>query len=495
MMKIWVKEDRQTLVMLAFGFLSFWVLMGMANTEAGLAAIIPVSRTWLLAMLGFLSLSLGIFNWRLNVKLVLYLVILEGAFRKWVLPEESSILYFLKDFFLVAAYLGYLLDARRDKTRLDLWSWRFFLYIALIFFVYCVLELLNPRLTHPGIGFLGFKAYFLYVPLVYLMKDVFKSEDDFTRFFRKFIAFAVPVCFLGAIQFFNPVTHPLNRYVWGEKEIAAFGSTLMPRITGTFSYISGLNSYLTIIFCLVIGFLMSKRNSVFASFLNYLVLVCCCGSVLMTGSRTPVIEIAVVFLFFIFFFGINILQFIRRYLIQFILIGLLVSVATIKFFPVALKAFEYRVARAGIEEPKSRIKDLVRFPVQEMELAGLVGHGIGYTQQGTTQLLEHFNIDATEHEIGIYYEEEPERVMLELGFIGFALFYLFKLAVCLLCFQIFANVTNTELKPFTLGLSGFVTVNFLMPIVFNHVTNVFFWMSAGMVLMFYRFNNSAEAPI
>jgi hypothetical protein len=37
----------------------------------------------------------------------LILVVLEGALRKWVLPQASQFIYFLKDFVLIGAYLRY----------------------------------------------------------------------------------------------------------------------------------------------------------------------------------------------------------------------------------------------------------------------------------------------------------------------------------------------------------------------------------------------------
>ena len=51
-----------------------------------------------------LIVSLSSLNWRRSLKTVLVLVVLEGALRKWVLPQASDLLYFLKDFILINAF-------------------------------------------------------------------------------------------------------------------------------------------------------------------------------------------------------------------------------------------------------------------------------------------------------------------------------------------------------------------------------------------------------
>ncbi|MFM6609252.1 MAG: hypothetical protein ACKPJQ_07400, partial [Dolichospermum sp.] len=46
-------------------------------------------------------------NWRKSLKFALVIVVLEGALRKWVLPQASDMIYFLKDIILLGAYLKF----------------------------------------------------------------------------------------------------------------------------------------------------------------------------------------------------------------------------------------------------------------------------------------------------------------------------------------------------------------------------------------------------
>ena len=48
-------------------------------------------------------------NWRLSVKAIFVIIILEGVLRKWVLPQASDLIYFLKDLVLLGAYLRFFL--------------------------------------------------------------------------------------------------------------------------------------------------------------------------------------------------------------------------------------------------------------------------------------------------------------------------------------------------------------------------------------------------
>src|SRR5689334_10552068 len=56
---------------------------------------------------GIFLIYLATLNWQLSVKVALVLAVIEGALRKWALPQASQLIYFLKDFVLLGAYLSY----------------------------------------------------------------------------------------------------------------------------------------------------------------------------------------------------------------------------------------------------------------------------------------------------------------------------------------------------------------------------------------------------
>src|SRR5215471_17974043 len=58
----------------------------------------------LLAIGALLLIALGLYNWRYGVFAALVLVVVEGAIRKWMLPQYSQIIYFAKEIVLFSAY-------------------------------------------------------------------------------------------------------------------------------------------------------------------------------------------------------------------------------------------------------------------------------------------------------------------------------------------------------------------------------------------------------
>ena len=109
-----------------------------------------------------------------------------------------------------------------------------------------LLEVFNPTLPNLLVGVLGFKAYFLYVPLLFVVPAAFPDDAALVRFLQRYVLIAFPVGLLSVAQFFSPAGSVLNTYAQPTdiSSISTFGSSTFVRATGTFSYISGYTSYL-----------------------------------------------------------------------------------------------------------------------------------------------------------------------------------------------------------------------------------------------------------
>ena len=59
---------------------------------------------------GVVLIMMSYANWRLAVKSALVIALFEGAIRKWVFPAGQELVYFLKDVFLIGAYLKFFLE-------------------------------------------------------------------------------------------------------------------------------------------------------------------------------------------------------------------------------------------------------------------------------------------------------------------------------------------------------------------------------------------------
>ncbi|MCB0212172.1 MAG: hypothetical protein KDJ52_22705, partial [Anaerolineae bacterium] len=86
-------------------------------------------------------------DWQRAIKLALILVVLEGALRKWVLPQASELIYFLKDIVLLGAYISYYHSPiRRQGTPAQKSIFQFWLVLMTL---WCMAEVFNPRLGSP----------------------------------------------------------------------------------------------------------------------------------------------------------------------------------------------------------------------------------------------------------------------------------------------------------------------------------------------------------
>ncbi|HEY9711324.1 MAG TPA: hypothetical protein V6D48_24150, partial [Oculatellaceae cyanobacterium] len=187
----------------------------------------------LIGLLAFLFIfSLSSLNWRRTLKAVFFLLVIEGALRKWVLPQANEIIYFLKDLVLLGAYFNfYCFSGKREK-----FLNQGFIINVLIFFVlvWCVFQLLNPSLGSPVAGLLGLRGYILYIPLIWMVPLLFQSEEELYKFLRMYFLLVIPVGLIGIIQFLSPATSFINAYSNENSVVTAtFGAMSSVRITGT----------------------------------------------------------------------------------------------------------------------------------------------------------------------------------------------------------------------------------------------------------------------
>ena len=84
----------------------------------------------------------------------MFLVIVEGAIRKWLFPGAQDVVYFAKDLLFLGAYAGWL--AARGGRPLPQ---RTTLKVPLLLVaLYGLIEIFNARLPNPLVGIFGFRA-------------------------------------------------------------------------------------------------------------------------------------------------------------------------------------------------------------------------------------------------------------------------------------------------------------------------------------------------
>jgi hypothetical protein len=195
------------------------------------------------------------------VTLLLLLAIVEGAIRKWIAPQLGAYIFFLRDPFLLLTYLV--------ATRHSLWPRR-----DLFFQISLGLAAMGVLITALQFGtgghsdhrvvlaIYGWRAYFLYAPLAFLVGAQFRRED-MVRLFKLLLWLAVPIALLVAAQFFSPIGAPINVGIAEEQELQFKGLGLNAERTrpqGPFASVAAQQQYVSTAFAVLLAFFMSPRG-------------------------------------------------------------------------------------------------------------------------------------------------------------------------------------------------------------------------------------------
>jgi hypothetical protein len=422
-------------------------------------------------------------RWRAGLQAAMVLLIFEGAIRKWLFPGSQDLVYFAKDVVLLGTYLGFV----RERPRLQ--NYRPpplpALYAMLILSILLgLLEIFNPALPNLLVGIFGFKAYFLYTPLLFVVPAAFASDAELYRFLRRYALISIPVGLLAVAQFFSPSSSLLNTYARTNEEnayIVTFGSSTYVRVTATFSFITGYTAYLLVSALLILCLLAAAGWR----FRGQLQLVAALGftalGMLMTGSRGPVLMVALLFPLYWWMavirehggggaFG--------RLLIALTLIGVLLALTGRD----VIDAFVGRAA--GVGDVRGRLTSPLLSPFVILPDAGLLGFGIGATHQTAAALAPSPVPYSWLH--GLITEVESGRVMLEMGGLGFLLIYLFRVHLIFYAFRQ-VMVLRTRFHRAMATASCLVAIAAVPNgVVFDVTSDLCYWFFAGLLLLVVR---------
>ena len=192
---------------------------------------------------------------------LLLLAFLEGVLRKWVMPQVGSYIFFLRDPVLLWLYV--------HAWRHHLWPRRSAaLNVSWVMAGIGALLLLLQAATGGEsdhrwlLGAYGWRAYFLYTPMAFLVGALFR-RDDLLRLARVLLVLAVPVAVLVAAQFAASPGAPINVGIAEEKELQFHGITLnaeRTRPTGPFASVAGQQQYVAASIAMLLAFFVSPRR-------------------------------------------------------------------------------------------------------------------------------------------------------------------------------------------------------------------------------------------
>jgi hypothetical protein len=191
--------------------------------------------------------------------LYFWLLIFEGALRKWVVPGLSNPLLLVRDpIALLALWWGLpLLRQRR---------WQIWLQPLLLFG--SLGGLLAVTVGHGDLftALYGARVFLLQMPLIFLFAAVF-DRRDVIRFAWVLLWLSIPMTVLLAIQSSLPDSHFLNVGPGGFATAAFQGALGRSRPPGTFTFISGVVSFYSLaaasLFMVLYGSKVRQRDRLF----------------------------------------------------------------------------------------------------------------------------------------------------------------------------------------------------------------------------------------
>lgn len=169
---------------------------------------------------------------RIVLFLYIFLLVFEGALRKWVLPSMSTALVLARDP-LVLYLVFYGLKQG--------WLRNAYVHIAFIASFVSLIVAMSKDINWE-VTYYGLHSYLLYFPLIFVIPHIL-SINDVRRIGVSFLILSIPVAVLAIMQYASPPNSWLNIGVGGEGSSTFGGVSTFIRPASIFSFISGLVAF------------------------------------------------------------------------------------------------------------------------------------------------------------------------------------------------------------------------------------------------------------
>ena len=343
-----------------------------------------------------------------------FLLIFEGALRKWILPAYAAPLLLMRDPIVIAAYVV--------AYKCRLFPRNAFISVAAVMGVVSLVISLFISRESPAIALYGFRTNFLQIPLIFLIAKAFDSRDV-EKVGYWMLILSIPMALLMVFQFLSSPYAWINQGLNDNIQIASAMGRIRP--PGTFSFISGPIFF----YSLVAAFLLNTQfGKNYPTWLIVAATAATLCAVVVSGSRTLAANIGVVFLL-----GFTCCLFLRPVLalrwigvVAVLAVGMF-FLSSLSFFTIGLEVFTSRINNASNFEGGStgflsRVTYGFTNFTPELYGAPWLGRGLGMgTNVGLAMM-----VDKSQ---AIWYEDEWARHMLESGPILGLAFILYRVAL------------------------------------------------------------------
>lgn len=341
--------------------------------------------------------------------------LVEGALRFWVLPELKQPLLIVRDPLVI---LIYIVAIQRRLFVLNQLSFAAILVTSLSLLATMGLE----GHGNWGVALFGFRTNCLHFPLIFLIPKIF-NRQDVIRLGRACLIVMIPMAVLSVYQFTQPPGSWIN-----EGGFRTHYQTVRP--SGTFSFVSGLVCYTSLVASfLAAGFAMDRlfsKNLLVASAAAVV------ASLVVSGSRTTVFSVAIVFLILIVFLFLR-GQGLTNLAVLVGVIGLAFSsMSSAEFFQEGQEQLVKRFQDAGqgkaLSDVSTRLLGIFTEAFRQVDNVPAFGSGLGLGTNAGAAL-------TTGRRSFLGGESDWTRIVFEMGpLLGF-LFIATRLGVCVVMYR------------------------------------------------------------
>jgi hypothetical protein len=376
---------------------------------------------------------------KVGIWLYIFLLLFEGALRKWVLPFLATPLLVVRD--PIAIWCIYVAFKQNVLQRN--------IYLMVIIPVSTISIYTSILFGHGSllVALYGVRALLIHFPFLFVIGKVF-TRSDVIKVGKVMLLIAIPMTVLIALQFYSPQSAWVNRAVGGSDEGAGFsGIDGFFRPPGTFSFTNGVTLFYSLIGCFVYFFWLNPK------LINRLLLiagtVCLIFSIPLSVSRGLLFTLIIIALFFVTGTARNPKYWSKILVAIFGLIFLFIILSQLSVFQKATEVLAHRFedansAEGGASGTQNRYLSEITGVFDKLDQVPFWGFGAGFfTNVGT--LITSGKIIA-----GIS-EGEISRMVFELGvLLGFTVVLIrFSLVIDLLR-KSFQKLSAGDLLPWIL---------------------------------------------
>lgn len=181
-----------------------------------------------------------------------WMLILEGALRKWFLPGLATPLLIVRDPIVIAALIMGFTSGKLKTNG----------YIATTWLISLAAVLMAVTIGHGNfiVAAYGWRANFLHLPFIFLIGRVFDLQDV-KKMGLAFMLAGIGMAFIMALQFYSPQGSWINLGIGGEGDSGFSGALGYRRPSGTFSFTNGLGMFFPCVAAFVLTVLLGPRSS------------------------------------------------------------------------------------------------------------------------------------------------------------------------------------------------------------------------------------------